>query len=49
MEDVNGYLVLAAQEVDKLYDDSEDVDQDLAELESLIHACLDKVNEIKSQ
>ena len=47
LEDVNGYLLLAAQECDKLYDDSDDLNQDIAELEAMIHNALDKLEQIK--
>lgn len=48
LEDVQGYLILAAQECDKLYDNhQEDPDQKIAELENAIHEALGKIAQIK--
>ena len=48
LEDVQGYLILAAQECDKLYDNhQEDPDQSIAELENTIHEALSKIAQLK--
>lgn len=48
LDDVEGYLILAAQECDKLYDShQEDPDQTIAELENTIHEALGKIAQIK--
>lgn len=47
-DDVTGYLILAAQSCDKLYDNhEEDPNQTIAELESVIHDALGKIAQIK--
>ena len=46
LDDVQGYLILAALEADKLYG-SDTPDQQIAELENAIHQALDKIEQLK--
>ena len=48
LDDVQGYLILAALEADKLYDGDNTPDQQIAELENAIHQALDKIEQLKN-
>jgi len=49
LEDVNGYLLLALQECDKLYANHEDEDQQIAKLEHEIDEALCEVAQLKQK
>jgi len=47
IEDVKGYLLLALQECDNLYEENKDDDQVIAKLEHAIEEALGEVAQIK--